>query len=276
MTADSRLQATGVELRYGSHIISTGLDLEVLDGEFTAVVGPNGCGKSTLLKALARLIRPSVGQVILDGRDIQACPTRQVARQIGILPQSSIAPDGITVSELVARGRFPHQGFARRWTWRDEELVTCAMREAGVTDLATRRVDELSGGQRQRVWIAMALAQDTPILLLDEPTTFLDIRHQIELMELMVDLNCRGRCLVAVLHDLNQAARFATHLVAMRDGGIVAQGPPGRVVTPGLVEEVFGLSCVIHPDPVTGSPQVTPIGGVRPSPTRTPNPEGPT
>ena len=262
MTADSRLQATGVELRYGSHVISTGLDLEVLDGEFTAVVGPNGCGKSTLLKALARLIRPSAGQVILDGRDIQACPTRQVARQIGILPQSSIAPNGITVSELVARGRFPHQGFARRWTWRDEELVTCAMRDAGVTGLATRRVDELSGGQRQRVWIAMALAQDTPILLLDEPTTFLDIRHQIELMELMV--------------DLNQAARFATHLVALRDGGIVAQGPPGQVVTPGLVEEVFGLSCVIHPDPVTGSPQVTPIGGVRPSPTRTPNPEGPT
>ena len=259
MTADSRLQATGVELRYGSHVISTGLDLEVLDGEFTAVVGPNGCGKSTLLKALARLIRPSAGQVILDGRDIQACPTRQVARQIGILPQSSIAPDGITVSELVARGRFPHQGFARRWTWRDEELVTCAMRDAGVTGLATRRVDELSGGQRQRVWIAMALAQDTPILLLDEPTTFLDIRHQIELMELMVDLNRRGRCLVAVLHDLNQACRYGDEVIAMRAGSILAHGRPEEVVTAEMVEEVFGLKVQVISDPLTGTPLVLPL-----------------
>ena len=192
--------------------------------------------------------------MILDGRDIHDQPTRRVARRIGILPQSSMVPDGITVSELVARGRFPHQGFARRWTRRDEELVARAMDEANVTALATRRVDELSGGQRQRAWIAMALAQDTPILLLDEPTTFLDIRHQVELMELLVDLNRRGRCLVAVLHDLNQAARFSTHLIAMRDGEIVAQGPPGEVVTPGLVEEVFGLPCVVTPDPVTGSP----------------------
>ena len=171
----------------------------------------------------------------------------------------------------MARGRFPHQGFARRWTLRDEELVARAMDEANVTALATRRVDELSGGQRQRAWIAMALAQDTPILLLDEPTTFLDIRHQVELMELLVDLNRRGRCLVAVLHDLNQAARFSTHLIAMRAGEIVAQGPPGEVVTPGLVEEVFGLPCVVTPDPVTGSPQVTPIGRTAPL-----NHEGPT
>ena len=264
MTPTSRLRADGARLGYGNRIISSCLDLAILDAEFTAVVGPNGCGKSTLLKALARLLKPTAGRVILDGRDIHDQPTRQVARKIGILPQSSMVPDGITVSELVARGRFPHQGFARRWTLRDEELVAHAMDEANVTALATRRVDELSGGQRQRAWIAMALAQDTPILLLDEPTTFLDIRHQVELMELLVDLNRRGRCLVAVLHDLNQAARFSTHLIAMRAGEIVAQGPPGEVVTPGLVEEVFGLPCVVTPDPVTGSPQVTPIGRTAP------------
>ena len=260
----SRLRVEEATLGYGRNVISTGLDVDILDGELTAVVGPNGCGKSTLLKALARLLKPAAGRLILDGRDIHSYPTRQVATQIGLLPQGAIAPDGITVSELVARGRFPHQGFGRRWTWRDEEVVARAMAEAKVTELATRQVDELSGGQRQRVWIAMVLAQDPPILLLDEPTTFLDIRHQVDLMELMVDLNRRGRSLVAVLHDLNQAARFATHLIAMREGGIVAQGNPQEVVTPELVEQVFGLPCVVRPDPVTGSPQVTPIGGTRP------------
>ena len=241
-------------------MISDHLSVSIPDRSFTVIVGPNACGKSTLLRGLSRLLKPSTGKVILDGADIQSYKTKEVARKVGLLPQTSIAPDGITVADLVARGRYPYQGFIRQWTEDDEQAVLRAMDAAAVTDLSGRLVDELSGGQRQRVWVAMALAQHTDILLLDEPTTFLDITYQIELLELFTDLNRVGHTLVAVLHDLNHAARFGTHLIAMKDGAIVAQGTPDEIVTVELVEEVFGLRCVVVPDPVAGTPQVVPLG----------------
>jgi iron complex transport system ATP-binding protein len=206
------------------------------------------------------LLRPAEGHVILDGADIHSYRAKEVARRIGLLPQTSIAPDGITVADLVARGRFPYQRFIRQWTVEDERAVAAALASTSTTELSGRLVDELSGGQRQRVWIAMALAQETGILLLDEPTTFLDIAHQVELMELFTDLNDAGRTLVTVLHDLNQAARYATHLIAMKGGAVVAEGAPRDIVSADLVEEVFGLRCLVVPDPVTGSPQIVPLG----------------
>lgn len=237
--------------------------MSIPDQSFTVIVGPNACGKSTLLRALSRLIKPNSGQVILDGADIRSYQTKEVARRIGLLPQSAVAPDGITVADLVTRGRFPHQKLLRQWTASDESAVLTAMDATGVTELSGRPVDELSGGQRQRVWVAMALAQETEIMLLDEPTTFLDIAHQIELLELFTDLNRLGRTLVAVLHDLNHAARYGTHLIAMKDGAIVAEGAPSEIVTADLVHEVFGLECIVQPDPVTGTPAVTPLGRQR-------------
>ncbi|PTL59699.1 ABC transporter [Paraconexibacter algicola] len=253
-----RLTATDLELAYDRRIVARDLDLAIADGSFTVIVGPNACGKSTLLRALARMLRPRTGTVLLDGRDIGAQPSRAVARELGLLPQSAIAPDGITVADLVARGRYPHQRLLRQWSVADEQAVATAMDATGVTDLADRIVDELSGGQRQRVWLAMALAQDTPILLLDEPTTFLDIAHQVEVLDLCAELHERGRTLVAVLHDLNHACRYATHLVAMREGAIVAQGDPRMIVDAGLVERVFGLRCRVIEDPETGAPLVIP------------------
>lgn len=226
-------------------------------------------GSRRWLRGLSRLLKPSAGHVVLDGADIQSYKTKEVARRIGLLPQTSIAPDGITVADLVARGRYPYQGMFRQWTEEDEEAVARAMEQATVTELSGRLVDELSGGQRQRVWVAMALAQHTDIMLLDEPTTFLDITHQIDLLELFTDLNQVGHTLVAVLHDLNQAARFGTHLIAMKDGAIVAEGAPSEIVTADLVEEVFGLRCVVVPDPVVGSPQVVPLGRDRTRPRST-------
>jgi ABC-type cobalamin/Fe3+-siderophores transport system ATPase subunit len=259
----TRLHADGVTIGYDRRVISENLSVSIPDGSFTVIVGPNACGKSTLLRALARLITPTAGTVVLDGRPIAGYRTKEAARILGLLPQSSIAPDGITVADLVARGRFPHQSLTRRWSADDEAAVVSALAATGTTELSGRPVDELSGGQRQRVWVAMALAQQTPLLLLDEPTTFLDIAHQIELMELFTDLHEAGSTLVAVLHDLNQAARYATHLVAMKDGRIVAEGAPADIVTAELVEEVFGLPCLVVPDPVTGTPSVAPIGRVR-------------
>ncbi len=256
----SRLHVEDASIGYDKRIISEGLSVSIPDRSFTVIVGPNACGKSTLLRGLSRLLRPSAGRVVLDGADIQSYRTREVARRIGLLPQTSIAPDGITVADLVARGRYPHQGFIRLWTEDDEQAVLKAMAAAAVTELSGRLVDELSGGQRQRVWVAMALAQHTDILLLDEPTTFLDITHQIELLELFTDLNHVGHTLVAVLHDLNHAARFGTHLIAMKDGAVVAEGAPSEIVTAELVEEVFGLRCLVVPDPVVGTPHVVPLG----------------
>jgi iron complex transport system ATP-binding protein len=212
-----RLAADGVTLAYDRRVISEALTVTIPDESFTVIVGPNACGKSTLLRALSRLLSPSAGSVVLDGRSIAEYRAKEAARLVGLLPQSSIAPDGITVADLVARGRYPHQGLIRQWSTADEEAVESAMAATNVTALRTRHVDELSGGQRQRVWAAMALAQQTPILLLDEPTTYLDIAHQIELLDLFADLHEAGSTLVAVLHDLNHATRYATHLIAMKD-----------------------------------------------------------
>jgi iron complex transport system ATP-binding protein len=230
-------------------------------GRITCIVGANACGKSTLLRALARLLKPRAGAVLLDGENIHRLPTKVVAPRLGILPQSPVAPEGISVIDLVARGRYPHQGWFRQWTRGDEAVVVEAMEATGIADLANRPVDELSGGQRQRVWIAMALAQGTELLLLDEPTTYLDLAHQVEVLDLLVDLNTRDRrTIVLVLHDLNQAARYSHELIAMRGGRLVAQGPPGDVITESLVTEVFGLACRVVDDPVSGTPLVVPIG----------------
>ncbi|WP_151770823.1 ABC transporter ATP-binding protein [Streptomyces abyssomicinicus] len=259
----ARLRVESATIGYDKRIISEHLSVAIPDESFTVIVGPNACGKSTLLRSLTRLRKPSAGQVVLDGADINSYRTKEVARRVGLLPQTSIAPDGITVADLVARGRYPHQGFIRQWTEDDERAVLRAMHQTSVADLSGRLVDELSGGQRQRVWMAMALAQHTDIMLLDEPTTFLDITHQIELLELFTDLHHAGHTLVAVLHDLNHAARYGTHLIAMKDGVVVAEGTPDEVVTAELVEEVFGLRCLVVPDPVAGSPQVVPLGRER-------------
>ena len=259
----SRLQARGLRVGYGEREVLRGLDVDVLDGEFTVIVGPNACGKSTLLRTLARLLAPSRGTVLLDGGDIRRLPTKEVARRVGLLPQSSIAPEGITVADLVGRGRYPHQSLLSSWSPEDERAVESAMEATDITGLAGRHVDELSGGQRQRVWIAMVLAQETSLVLLDEPTTFLDIGHQLEVLDLVAWLREQGRTVVAVLHDINQAARYATHLIAMRDGAIVAQGQPRDVLDEELVRTVFDVHARVMPDPDTGAPLVLPRAALR-------------
>jgi len=245
-------------MAYDGPPVIEGLDLEVPAGSFTVVVGPNGCGKSTLLRALARTLRPRAGEVLLDGEPVARLRGKEVARRVALLPQSPVAPEAITVGDLVARGRFPHQGLLRQWSEADAAAVDSALAATETTELRERLVSSLSGGQRQRVWLAMALAQDTDILLLDEPTTYLDIAHQYEMLTLCSRLHREGRTLVAVLHDLNQAARFATHLVVMREGAVAAQGSPAEIITAELVESVFGLPARIIPDPVTGTPLVLP------------------
>ncbi|MBZ4320147.1 ABC transporter ATP-binding protein [Streptomyces huiliensis] len=258
-TSSARLRARSLTLAYENRTVVEGLDLDVPDGEVTVVIGPNACGKSTLLRALGRLLKPVSGAVLLDGEELSRVPTRRLATRLGLLPQTPVAPEAITVADLVARGRQPHQRWWQQWSEADEHAVAEAMRRTDVAALADRPVDELSGGQRQRVWIAMALAQETDLLLLDEPTTYLDIAHQVEVLDLVRRLNTdRGRTVVAVLHDLNQAARYADHLVAMKDGRVVAQGRPGDVVTAELVRDVFGLESVVVPDPVTGGPLIVP------------------
>ncbi|MFD3558798.1 ABC transporter ATP-binding protein [Streptomyces sp. NPDC058686] len=255
----TRLSTSALTLAYEDRTVVHDLDLAVPDGRVTVIVGPNACGKSTTLRALGRLLRPKSGSVLLDGEALTKLPTKQIAQQIGLLPQTPVAPEAITVADLVARGRQPHQRWWQQWSDADERAVTEAMERTDVAALAERSVDELSGGQRQRVWIAMALAQETELLLLDEPTTYLDIAHQVEVLDLVRQLNHdKGRTVVLVLHDLNQAARYADHLVAMKSGRIVAEGPPAEVVTADLVREVFGLDCVVVPDPVTGSPLIVP------------------
>lgn len=255
-----RLEARELTLGYDDRVVVDGLSVTIPDGQVTVIVGANACGKSTLLRGLARLLRPRSGTAVLDGTDIAALPTRVVAERLGILPQQPVAPGGITVADLVSRGRHPHQRWFRQSSVEDEAAVQAALVASGTDAIADRPVDELSGGQRQRVWIAMTLAQGTPLMLLDEPTTFLDLAHQIEVLDLLDELNrSEGRTIVLVLHDLNLACRYAHHMIAMRDGRIVAEGPPTELVTPALVSEVFDLDAKVVPDPLTGTPLVLPV-----------------
>ncbi|MFI6344491.1 ABC transporter ATP-binding protein [Streptomyces sp. NPDC050560] len=261
MASPHTLQARGLELGYGERRIISGLDIDVPPGRITVVVGPNACGKSTLLRSMARLLHPANGAVLLDGASVHEMSTKEVATVLGVLPQTPVAPESITVADLVSRGRYPHQGWIRRWSPADDEAVAAALHATDVLDLAERPIDELSGGQRQRVWIAMALAQQTDVLLLDEPTTYLDISHQLDVLDLLTDLNRqRGVTLVVVLHDLNLACRYADHLVAMKDGRVVAEGAPAKVVTESLVADVFGLRSIVVPDPASGTPLIVPMG----------------
>lgn len=255
------LTAEGLTLAYDKVVVARDLSLEIPTGKVTCIVGANACGKSTFLRALARLLKPTTGSVLLDGQRIHALPTKEVATKLGILPQTPVAPEGITVADLVSRGRHPHQTWLRQWSANDEAIVTEAMQVTQTIELADRPVDELSGGQRQRAWIAMALAQDTDLMLLDEPTTYLDLSHQIDVLDLLVDLNREhGRTIVLVLHDLNQAARYSDHLVAMKGGEVVATGNPTEVITEELVADVFGMPSRVVVDEVSGTPLVLPIG----------------
>jgi iron complex transport system ATP-binding protein len=256
-----RLRAEALALGYDSDEVVREVDLEIPHGQITAVIGANACGKSTLLRGLARLLKPRRGAVYLDGKRIHRMKTLEVAAELGLLPQAPVAPDGITVGDLVGRGRYPHQGWFGQWTDEDEAAVAAALEATGTADLVARRVQDLSGGQRQRVWVAMALAQETELLLLDEPTSFLDINHQIELLDLLTDLNrTSGKTIVIVLHDLNLACRYADHIVAMKDGRILAEGRACEIITAETVAEVFGVGCEVIPDPVSQTPLVVPRG----------------
>ena len=261
MTRTHTLAAEELTLGYGERTVIEGLDLAVPAGRITAIVGANASGKSTLLRSMSRLLAPRAGRVLLDGTEVHRMPAKELARTLGLLPQSPIAPEGITVADLVGRGRHPHQGIFSRWNREDDAAVAAALEATQTTELAERAVDELSGGQRQRVWIAMALAQQTDLLLLDEPTTFLDVSHQIEVLDLLTDLNRRrGTTIVMVLHDLNLAARYADHLVALESGRIHAAGDPVDVLTEDCVRAVFGLESRVIVDPVSGKPLMLPIG----------------
>ncbi|WP_097867301.1 ABC transporter ATP-binding protein [Streptomyces sp. rh34] len=261
MTTHHRLTAEGLTLGYGDRTVVDSLDLAVPPGRITVIVGANACGKSTLLRSMSRLLAPRAGRVVLDGKEVHRLPAKELARTLGLLPQSPVAPEGITVSDLVGRGRHPHQSVFSRWNEKDDAAVAAALEATHTEPLAERAVDELSGGQRQRVWIAMALAQQTDLLLLDEPTTFLDASHQIEVLDLLTDLNrSRGTTIVMVLHDLNLAARYADHLIALADGGLHASGTPAEVLTEETVRAVFDLDSRIIEDPVSGRPLMLPIG----------------
>ncbi len=265
-SAHARLEARDLQLAYGENVVVDGLDLDIVDGTVTAVIGPNGCGKSTMLRALGRLLPAKRGHVLLDGKRIDKTPTRDVAKILGVLPQGPVAPEGLTVGDLVARGRHPHQSWYRQWSSDDEDVVAEALNWTGMAEFAERSIDSLSGGQRQRVWISMALAQGTDVLLLDEPTTFLDLAHQVDVLELVERLHVeRGRTVVMVLHDLNLAARYAARLVAMKDGAIAASGTPHEVLTEQLLRDVFDLEARVIDDPVSGTPLVLPLGRTRSS-----------
>lgn len=256
-----RLSTKNLSLAYNGTPVIRDLNLVIPAGQITALVGSNGCGKSTLLRGLARLLKPRTGTVYLDGASLFKLSTKEVAQRLGILPQGPIAPEGLTVQDLVAQGRFPYQNWLQQWSKEDEQIVEQALAITGMKKLAKRSLDTLSGGQRQRAWIAMALAQNTEILLLDEPTTFLDLAHQIEVLDLLYELNQReGRTIVMVLHDLNQACRYADYLVAVKEGRVFAQGDPMQIVTEAMVSEVFGLECRIIADPVVGTPMCVPLG----------------
>ncbi len=255
------LHVKDVSVGYGERTVLDTLNVDIKRGAVTSIVGPNGCGKSTLLRTMSRLLNPTKGEIVLDGKSIHDIPTRKLATQLGLLPQSPIAPDGIVVADLVGRGRTPHQGILGRWSQQDYDIVAEALETTGISDLAERSIDELSGGQRQRVWIAMALAQRTDTLLLDEPTTYLDVKHQLDVLDLLTELNRdRGTTIVMVLHDLNLAARYSDELVAVSGGKVFAHGHPRDVITKENVKSVFGIDSVIITDPVSDQPAVMPIG----------------
>lgn len=255
------LHVKDVSVGYGERTVLDTLNVDIKRGAVTSIVGPNGCGKSTLLRTMSRLLNPTKGEIVLDGKSIHDIPTRKLATQLGLLPQSPIAPDGIVVADLVGRGRTPHQGILGRWSQQDYDIVAEALETTGISDLAERSIDELSGGQRQRVWIAMALAQRTDTLLLDEPTTYLDVKHQLDVLDLLTELNRdRGTTIVMVLHDLNLAARYSDELVAVSGGKVFAHGHPREVITKENVKSVFGIDSVIITDPVSDQPAVMPIG----------------
>ena len=261
MTTTHSLTIENLTLGYGNKNVIEKLDLAIPPGQVTAIVGANACGKSTLLRSMSRLLAPRTGRVVLDGKEVHRTPAKQLARTLGLLPQSPIAPEGITVADLVGRGRHPHQGMFARWSKEDDTAVAEALDATETSALADRPVDELSGGQRQRVWIAMALAQHTDLLLLDEPTTFLDVSHQIEVLDLLTDLNQqRGTTIVMVLHDLNMAARYSDHLIALADGTLHAAGKPAEVLTEDTVRAVFGLESQVITDPTSGKPLMLPLG----------------
>ncbi|MFH9075469.1 ABC transporter ATP-binding protein [Streptomyces alboflavus] len=256
----SRLTAKGVSVGYGARTVIDDLDVAIPPGVITTIIGPNGCGKSTLLRTLSRLLKPTKGSVVLDGDDIAKLRTKDVAKKLGLLPQAPVAPEGLTVSDLVARGRHPHQSWLRQWSSDDAAVVERALAMTGVADLADRPVDSLSGGQRQRVWISMTLAQGTDLLLLDEPTTYLDLAHAVDVLDLVDDLHESGCAVVMVLHDLNLATRYSDNLIVMREGAILAQGHPRDVMTAELLEEAFGLRAKVIDDPVGDRPLIVPIG----------------
>ncbi|MBM6616632.1 ABC transporter ATP-binding protein [Bacillus suaedaesalsae] len=254
-------QSEGITAGYENRTILHDVSISIPSNKISIIIGANGCGKSTLLKTMARLIKPTSGQITLDGKPIQKIPPKQLARVLGLLPQSPIVPEGITVADLVGRGRYPHQTFLKGWSRKDYEAVAEAMEMMNITEFADRNIDELSGGQRQRVWIAMALAQQTDILFLDEPTTYLDITYQVEILDLLTDLNRKyGTTIVMVLHDINLSARYADYIFALHQGKLVEEGKPSKVITSTLIEKIFGLHCTIMTDPVSGSPSVVPIG----------------
>lgn len=255
------LHVKDLSVGYGERTVLDTLNVDIKRGAVTSIVGPNGCGKSTLLRTMSRLLNPTKGEIVLDGKSIHDIPTRKLATQLGLLPQTPIAPDGIVVADLVGRGRTPHQGILGRWSQQDYDIVAEALETTGISDLAERSIDELSGGQRQRVWIAMALAQRTETLLLDEPTTYLDVKHQLDVLDLLTELNRdRGTTIVMVLHDLNLAARYSDELVAVSGGKVFAHGHPREVITKENVKSVFGIDSVIITDPVSDQPAVMPIG----------------
>ncbi|HWV21456.1 MAG TPA: ABC transporter ATP-binding protein [Devosia sp.] len=256
-----RLEGIGLNVGYGGTTVLDNVDLAIPTGEITILIGPNGCGKSTLLKAMARILTPARGSVLLDGKDIHRLDTRSVAARLGLLPQGPIAPEGLTVRELVAQGRFPHQTLLRQWSRADEDAVNGAMDIAGITDFADRSVDTLSGGQRQRCWVAMVLAQETDLILLDEPTTFLDLKVQVDLMDLLAGLaHQRGRTLVIVLHELSLAAAYADYLVMMKAGQVVSAGTPDEIFTAQRLKDVFGLDAKVLRDPESGRAVCVPSG----------------